>query len=59
MQGLMVTKRNGRQEKIDLDKIHRVIDWAAEGLENVSVWQYAMASHILCVCSSSVKIDPK
>ncbi|MFT7409242.1 MAG: ribonucleoside-diphosphate reductase alpha chain, partial [Parasphingorhabdus sp.] len=31
MQGLMVTKRNGQQEKIDLDKIHRVIDWAAEG----------------------------
>ncbi len=35
MQDLMVTKRNGRQEKIDLEKIHRVIDWAAEGLDNV------------------------
>ena len=34
---MMVTKRDGRMEPIDLDKIHRVIDWAANGLENVSV----------------------
>lgn len=34
---LMVTKRDGNKEPIDLDKIHRVITWAAEGLENVSV----------------------
>lgn len=38
-QGLLVTKRDGRKERIDLDKIHRVIDWAAEGLNNVSVSQ--------------------
>ena len=46
MQDLMVTKRNGRQEKIDLEKIHRVIDWAAEGLENVSVSQVELKAHI-------------
>ena len=46
MQGLMVTKRNGQQEKIDLDKIHRVIDWAAEGLEDVSVSQVELKAHI-------------
>ncbi|HCI02316.1 MAG: ribonucleoside-diphosphate reductase subunit alpha [Oceanospirillaceae bacterium] len=46
MQDLMVTKRNGKQEKIDLDKIHRVIDWAAEGLHNVSVSQVEIKSHI-------------
>lgn len=34
---LFVTKRNGHKEPIDLDKIHRVLDWAAEGLDNVSV----------------------
>jgi len=33
---LTVTKRNGTREPIDLDKIHRVIIWAAEGLEAVS-----------------------
>ena len=36
---LFVTKRDGRKERIDLDKIHRVLDWAAEGLHNVSVSQ--------------------
>ncbi len=45
-QSLLVTKRDGRKERIDLDKIHRVIDWAAEGLENVSVSQVELRSHI-------------
>lgn len=36
-QSLLVTKRDGRQERIDLDKIHRVLDWAAEGLGQVNV----------------------
>ena len=34
---LHVTKRDGRTEPLDLDKIHRVVTWAAEGLDNVSV----------------------
>ncbi len=45
-QSLLVTKRDGRKERIDLDKIHRVIDWAAEGLKNVSVSQVELRSHI-------------
>ncbi len=45
-QSLFVTKRNGRQERINLDKIHRVINWAAEGLHNVSVSQVELRSHI-------------
>jgi len=45
-QGLLVTKRDNRKERIDLDKIHRVIEWAAEGLRNVSVSQVALRSHI-------------
>lgn len=32
---LLVTKRDGRTERINLDKIKRVLDWAAEGLSNV------------------------
>src|SRR5690606_29409195 len=43
---LLVTKRNGHKEPIDLDKIHRVLDWAAEGLDNVSVSQVELKSHI-------------
>jgi ribonucleoside-diphosphate reductase alpha chain len=34
---MKVTKRNGNSEEINLDKIHKVLDWAAEGLSNVSV----------------------
>lgn len=43
---LTVTKRNGTTEKINLDKIHKVITWAAEDLDNVSVSQVEMKSHI-------------
>ena len=45
-QTLYVTKRDGQREPLDLDKIHRVIDWAAEGLQNVSVSQVELRSHI-------------
>jgi len=43
---LFVTKRNGKKESIDLEKIHKVIAWAAEGLDNVSVSQVELKSHI-------------
>ncbi|MGV3001589.1 class 1a ribonucleoside-diphosphate reductase subunit alpha [Vibrio sp.] len=43
---LTVTKRTGQKESIDLEKIHRVITWAAEGLNNVSVSQVALKAHI-------------
>lgn len=43
---LKVTKRNGSLEEINLDKIHQVVTWAAEGLDNVSVSQVEMRSHI-------------
>ncbi|WP_089138731.1 class 1a ribonucleoside-diphosphate reductase subunit alpha [Vibrio rumoiensis] len=43
---LTVTKRSGKKESIDLEKIHRVITWAAEGLHNVSVSQVELKAHI-------------
>jgi ribonucleoside-diphosphate reductase alpha chain len=46
MKNLLVTKRNGKQETIDLEKIHRVINWASEGLDNVSVSQVEINSHV-------------
>ena len=46
MTDIQVIKRNGRREKIDLEKIHQVITWAAKGLENVSVSQVELKSHI-------------
>ncbi len=46
MHQLTVTKRNGHKESIDLEKIHRVITWAAEGLEKVSVSQVELKAQI-------------
>ncbi|QCI23734.1 ribonucleoside-diphosphate reductase subunit alpha [Buchnera aphidicola (Macrosiphoniella sanborni)] len=43
---LFVTKRDGRTEKINLDKIHKVLNWASEGLNDVSVSQVALCSRI-------------
>jgi ribonucleoside-diphosphate reductase alpha chain len=43
---LYVTKRNGEREIIDLDKIHQVVEWAAKGLNNVSVSQVEIKAHI-------------
>lgn len=42
---MIVTKRNGTQEKVDISKITKVIDWAAEGLE-VSVSQVELNAQI-------------
>ncbi|MCE9678424.1 ribonucleoside-diphosphate reductase subunit alpha [Shewanella sp. AS1] len=43
---MQVTKRSGEREIIDLDKIHRVITWAANGLKNVSVSEVELRSHL-------------
>ncbi|MCE9687400.1 ribonucleoside-diphosphate reductase subunit alpha [Shewanella sp. AS16] len=43
---MTVTKRCGDREPIDLEKIHRVITWAAKGLKNVSVSEVELRSHL-------------
>lgn len=43
---LYVTKRDGNREPLDLDKIHKVLTWAAEGLDNVSVSEVELKAHI-------------
>jgi len=43
---LLVTKRDGSQEPINLDKIHKVVTWAAKGLEDVSVSQVEIKAQI-------------
>ncbi|MFY9179146.1 MAG: class 1a ribonucleoside-diphosphate reductase subunit alpha [Venatoribacter sp.] len=44
--GIKVTKRDGRTEEINLDKIHQVVTWAAEGLENVSVSEVELRAQL-------------
>ena len=36
MSQVNVTKRNGRREPLDLEKLHRVVFWACEGITGVS-----------------------
>ncbi len=34
---LKATRRDGRLEPIDLEKIHRILDWAAEGVNDIPI----------------------
>ncbi|WP_027856184.1 class 1a ribonucleoside-diphosphate reductase subunit alpha [Marinobacterium jannaschii] len=45
-QDLLVTKRDGRRENIDLEKIHRVVIWAADGLDAVSPSEVELKAHL-------------
>ena len=41
-----VTKRNGNKEPIDLNKFHRVVAWACEGISGVSASEIELKSQI-------------
>ena len=43
---ILVTKRDGTKEPIDLNKFHRVVAWACEGINGVSESQIELNSHI-------------
>ena len=43
---IKVTKRNNKKEFIDLDKIFKVLNWAAEGLNGISISEVQLKSHI-------------
>lgn len=43
---IQVTKRNGKREPLDVEKMHRVLEWACENLSGVSVSDIEMKSHI-------------
>ena len=46
MASIQVTKRNGRREPLDLNKFHKVVAWACEGLNAVSESEIELKSHI-------------
>lgn len=43
---ILVTKRNGIKEALDLNKFHRVVAWACENITGVSPSQIELNSHI-------------
>ncbi|CAL4319724.1 class 1a ribonucleoside-diphosphate reductase subunit alpha [Buchnera aphidicola] len=45
-QNLYVIKRNGKKELINLEKIHKVLNWASKGLKKISISQIELKSRI-------------
>ena len=43
---IQVTKRDGARENLDLNKFHKVVAWACEGINNVSESEIEIRSHI-------------
>jgi ribonucleoside-diphosphate reductase alpha chain len=46
MASIQVTKRNGKKETLDLNKFHKVVAWACEGINSVSESEIEIKSHI-------------
>ena len=46
MTTIQVTKREGHTEDLDLEKIHKVVFWATEGITGVSASEVEIKSHI-------------
>ena len=43
---IQVKKRDGRKESLDLEKLHKVVFWATEGINGVSPSEVEIKSHI-------------
>ena len=46
MTQIQVTKRDGSKELLDIEKMHRVVMWATEGITGVSASEVEIKSHI-------------
>jgi ribonucleoside-diphosphate reductase alpha chain len=46
MTQIQITKRDGRKEPLDLEKLHKVVFWATQGITGVSASQVEIKSHI-------------
>ena len=46
MSQIQVTKRDGRNEPLNLEKLHKVVFWATEGITGVSASEVEIKSHI-------------
>ena len=41
-----ITKRNGQQEPFDVNKIHKVLEWATEGINGISISEIELKANI-------------
>ncbi len=44
--GITVTKRDGSTQSFNLDKVHKVLEWAVEGITNVSMSEIELKANI-------------
>jgi len=55
MQNINVVKRNGVSEPFDVNKIHKVLEWAVEGINGVSISEIELKANIQI--SNAMKTD--
>ena len=41
-----VTKRDGTKQEFDLEKVHRVLEWAVDGITGVSISEIELKANI-------------
>ena len=46
MHNINVTKRDGKQEPFDVNKIHKVLEWATEGINGISISEIELKANI-------------
>ena len=46
MSQIQVTKRDGSKEPLNLDKLHKVVDYACQGITGVSPSEVEIRSHL-------------
>ena len=46
MSQILVTKRDGRKEPLDIEKLHKVVFWATQGITGVSASEVEINSHV-------------
>ena len=45
-QTILVTKRDGHKEPFNLDKVHKVLEWATAGITGVSISEIELKANI-------------
>lgn len=53
--GILVVKRDGRKEQLDLDKIHKLVQWACEGISGVSQSEIELRAQLQIVSGTKTK----
>ena len=46
MKGITVVKRDGRKEPFNLEKVHKVIEWATEEINGVSISEIELKANL-------------